>query len=718
MKWSRIPDNTRVVEIREFAEQVLFGRTLAEKLADPGELTDERPGASMAAPAMPGRPTELCFKSVVGGAGDGAGGFPGTRHLDRGDERGRVLHFFANHELLAVELMALVLLRFPEAPALFRRGVLKTLRDEQEHTRWYTGRMRACGVEFGELPVSGHLWRLLSGMTSPLDYVSGLPLTFEQANLDFSREYGRAFAAAGDSETAALLDRIHHDEIGHVAYGLKWFRKWKDPTLDDWEAYERQLKFPLSPSRAKGGALNIEGRRSAGLDDRFISELGVYGRSRGRAPTVHWFNPLAEAGLALGEGFQPTESQRILMEDLAVLPTYLAVRDDVVLVPRRPSTPFLTELVRAGFPVPEFEELAEGRIQAGSVIEGRALGGLSPWAWAPDSVALLGPMLDRVTPSRRPELRGFGSGREALYGKPWSVEFLRRWLGEVEPSSWLCGPEVCGVEVGELSEALDRVRRIREGGHHRVVVKADLGIAGGGMIRLWEPEVLPAQIRWMEGQLASGRRLVVEPWLERMADFSVQMERDRSGLRIVGYTGLVNDLRGQFQSNWAEPRMERRPPAAVVRALGGGEVPEDLAGRVHGLFRSIAERLEPELRRLGHEGPLGIDALVYRDASGVARLKPVVEINPRHTMGRLTLGLMRFVAPGRVGRFRLWTLKEVRAAGYADFKAFAEALRAEQPLKREGEPVPRCVSGAVCLNDPATARGWLGVWGVGKESQV
>ncbi len=238
------------------------------------------------------------------------------------------------------------------------------------------------------------------------------------------------------------------------------------------------------------------------------------------------------------------------------------------------------------------------------------------------------------------------------------------------------------------------------------------------MIRLWEPELLPAQMRWMEGQLASGRKLVVEPWLERLADFSVQMEMDASGLRILGYTGLVNDLRGQFQSNWAEPRMERRPPAAVVRALGAGQVPEDLAGRVHGMFRSIAGRMEPELRRLGHEGPLGIDALVYRDASGVARLKPVVEINPRHTMGRLTLGLMRFVAPGRVGRFRLWTLKEVRAAGHPDFRTFAEWLRTERPWTREGEPVPRLASGAVCLNDPATARGWLAVWEVGRESQV
>lgn len=705
-------DTAKPMEIREFAEQVLFGRTLAEKLSDPGEVTDLRPGPPMASPEMPGRPFDLLFKRVVGGAREPAGLFPGTRHLDRGEERGRVLHFFANHELLAVELMALALLRFPDAPPTFRRGLLKTLRDEQEHTRWYMDRMRACGVQFGELPVSGHLWRLLAGMKSPLDYVSGLPLTFEQANLDFSREYGRAFAAAGDTETAALLKRIHHDEIGHVAYGLKWFRRWKDPSLDDWQAYERQLQFPLSPSRAKGGDLNIEGRLAAGLDDRFIAELTVYGRSRGRAPTVHWFNPLAEAGIAFGPGYQPSDAQRTLVEDLSILPMYRAVRDDIVLVPRKPSTPFLTGLMQAGFAVPEFEEWVGGRIDGQGVLSERALGGLNPWAWSPDSIGSLGPLVEKVALSRRPALRPFDAARAALYGKPWSADFLRRWLGTVEPEDWLCDASVCGTTVTSPSEAWEAIDAIRARGQHRVGVKAELGLAGNNMIRLWEPEVLPAQRRWIEGQLASGRRLVVEPWLERLADFSVQLEMGREGVRGVGYTGLLNDLRGQFQSNWAEARFDRRPPSAVLRALGSDAVaklPRDIGGRLHGLYLGLAATLEPELRAIGHEGPLGIDAFVYRDAHGTARLKPVVEINPRHTMGRILLELMRAVAPGRTGRFRLRSLKEVRMEGYADFPAYAQHLASASPWKRQGEPVARLVSGAVCLNDPVTAKGWLAV---------
>src|SRR6266581_9091867 len=254
------------MELRDFAESILFGNTLEEKLSVPGAITDDRPGIPRTAPEAPGRPTELRFKM----RGQGKGEFPGLHRLDDPRERGRLLHFFANHELLATELMALVLLRFPEAPAAFRRGVLRTLKDEQDHTRLYLQRMRECGLQFGDLPVSGYFWRTVSTMENPMDYVASLSLTFEQANLDFCRHFARGFQAVGDEATAGLLDRIYRDEIGHVAYGLKWFRRWKNPDQSDWEAFCRQLKFPLSPQRAKGFSLNIEGRRAAGLDPAFI----------------------------------------------------------------------------------------------------------------------------------------------------------------------------------------------------------------------------------------------------------------------------------------------------------------------------------------------------------------------------------------------------------------------------------------------------------------
>jgi uncharacterized ferritin-like protein (DUF455 family) len=139
--------------------------------------------------------------------------------------------------------------------------VLQTLKDEQEHTRLYLERMKACGIEFGELPVSGYFWRCVAPMENPIDYVAGLCLTFEQANLDFARHFAHGFARVGDADTARLLEKIYRTKLA-TSLGLKWLRRWKNPGQSDWEAFCRQLKFPLSPQRAKGPALDIEGRRA------------------------------------------------------------------------------------------------------------------------------------------------------------------------------------------------------------------------------------------------------------------------------------------------------------------------------------------------------------------------------------------------------------------------------------------------------------------------
>jgi hypothetical protein len=121
------------------------------------------------------------------------------------------------------------------------------------------------------------------------------------------------------------------------------------------------------------------------------------------------------------------------------------------------------------------------------------------------------------------------------------------------------------------------------------------------------------------------------------------------------------------------------------------------------LFEDLVERLEPELRAAGFAGPLGIDAFAYRDAGGSCRVKPLVEINPRYTMGRLTLELMRHVAPGRCGTLRILNTAALRDAGTTDFLAFARGLQERSPLRFEGEPIPRISEGTLCLNDPARA---------------
>jgi uncharacterized ferritin-like protein (DUF455 family) len=344
------------MNIRELAERVLFGATLADKLVDLSDAHDEDRGASITTPDAPGRPKGL----EVGGASTRAKvAFPKLHELDREDKRGQVFHFFANHELLALELMALALLKFPDAPVGFRRGIVQTMADEQRHMQLYVDYMNRWGVELGHIPVNGYFWRCCAAMQSPLDYVTQMSMTLEQANLDYCLHYADAFRTIGDTDGAAALDEVCADEIGHVKHGVTWFDRLRPPGEDQFAAYARMLTPPLTVTRGKGLGFNEDARRKAGFDESFIAEMRVLTRPSGRPPAV-W---------ALDPG-----------HDHALLPAVLASGDDIVVVDRRPPLRVLTDLQAAGITLPAIAVIDGARPIPRAAIEQRQLAALRPWS--------------------------------------------------------------------------------------------------------------------------------------------------------------------------------------------------------------------------------------------------------------------------------------------------------------------------------------------------
>ena len=65
---------------------------------------------------------------------------------------------------------------------------------------------------------------------------------------------------------------MHEDEIGHVRVAASWLRRL-EPGLDEVEAYERAVPFPLGAARAKGRRFDEASRRRAGLGDALIEHV-------------------------------------------------------------------------------------------------------------------------------------------------------------------------------------------------------------------------------------------------------------------------------------------------------------------------------------------------------------------------------------------------------------------------------------------------------------
>jgi uncharacterized ferritin-like protein (DUF455 family) len=95
--------------------------------------------------------------------------------------------------------------------------------DEAKHHTILCERLEAFGVAFGDLPVHYGLFDSMRdtwhSLTARLSIVH---LVHEARGLDVNPGTIARFAKAGDEDSVATLQIIHHDEVTHVATGHRW----------------------------------------------------------------------------------------------------------------------------------------------------------------------------------------------------------------------------------------------------------------------------------------------------------------------------------------------------------------------------------------------------------------------------------------------------------------------------------------------------------------
>ncbi len=707
------------MEIRSFAESILYHSGIAAKLVDPGTLRDTDPGPAREVPVSPARELSVALR------GRRPPGFPTASALVDPTARGAALHFFANHELLALELMALVLLRFPDAPPAFRRGLVVTMRDEQRHLELYLARMAEHGVTLGDYGVSAFFWDALADARSPAAFAAGMSLTLEQANLDFACHFERAFATAGDAQSAAVLRIVRDDEVGHVRLGRHWFDKLTGAAGPDADAtlFDRwidALRPPLTPARARGMDFDVAGRLAAGLPPAFIERVRLARHSKGRPPVVHTFEPACELQLAHGRpGLVLPRAIAQLGRDLETLPVAWAHAEDVVLVRRAPPLELTARWADAGLAVPEFIEtpLDSATLPRDHPLRDTVLGDLRPWGWSPDAVARLAPCMAQVVGSpsffpaaqvNAPSEALLDPDRVALFRKTHWPTALAAWLESRAPDTTtvLAGRNL-GLTATTRREALDAIAALHATGRH-AVAKAPLGTAGRAAIRLLTSEGTPttAQRSWLDRCLGAQGAVQIMPWLDRVADLSVQFIVAPDGsVRVLGVTRFLTDARGQYLGTVLGRPSWGLPPDVQAFWHGADDAHVSVSRTLHDLALHVGKALS----KAGFAGAAGVDSLIYRDDT--LQLYPLLEVNPRMTLGHVGLALQRRLVPGRSGLLLLVGARDVRASGAESFVGLLAKLDAALPLALVGrDGAMRLGCGVVPLNDPTTAEVTLALW--------
>jgi hypothetical protein len=272
-------------------------------------------------------------------------------------------------------------------------------------------------------------------------------------------------------------------------------------------------------------------------------------------------------------------------------------------------------------------------------------------------------------------LRGLRESVADSSAWPWRDALPAEWLSK--ELGWRLAARLgegagCGVFCRGADEAAAAIRELSAGGP--VLLKAAHACAGRGQRRVMPGEMEDLTRGWLDGIMAEHGGVLVEPWLERVVDFSALYELDGAGdVKFHGMTVMENDEAGRFRGSRVAPKWGSLLEPEQARFLFGE------AGANEWFGERIPAALAAQMP--GYRGPVGVDAMVHRNAAGSLALRPVVEVNARMTMGRVAHELWKKL--GRPPRGRLRILR-----------------------RREWEQNPS----GLALNDPAAAREFVAVW--------
>jgi hypothetical protein len=213
----------------------------------------------------------------------------------------------------------------------------------------------------------------------------------------------------------------------------------------------------------------------------------------------------------------------------------------------------------------------------------------------------------------------------------------RRFSCELE-HEWQVGLAGAGP-VGSLDDVKQRIDHLCP--TSRWVIKAEFGMSGRERI-LGSGIPIDSQSRWIQKRVHDDGILFFEPWVDRIAEVGIQIEIPQTGSPVLlGVVPLLSDERGQYSGSEFAPKETEAIMATWGEAL------------------LIALQAASRAQQLGYFGPMGIDAMQYRDHEGVTRIRPLQDINARWTMGRLSLGWRRFLKAGESGFWRFGNVAPV-----------------------------------------------------------
>lgn len=149
----------------------------------------------------------------------------------------------------------------------------------------------------------------------------------------------------------------------------------------------------------------------------------------------------------------------------------------------------------------------------------------------------------------------------------------------------------------------------------RWVIKAEFGMSGRERC-VGAGQLTFATTNWVQRHLDDSGIVFFEPWVDRLDEVGILFDLPAQGpLTLVGVAPMLISPNGHYRGSWFALPPDKPPWW------------EDAV--------AVATRAAEAIQGVGYVGPLGMDAMLYRQPDGTPAVRPLQDINARWTMGRL-----------------------------------------------------------------------------------
>ena len=366
-----------------------------------------------------------------------------------------------------------------------------------------------------------------------------------------------------------------------------------------------------------------------------------------------------EHQLSAAGGWEPPESIRRLNAELATVWIAIADDGDFIRTPAQGESTFFEEMAAVG--LPNVRPVTNER-EITDLVE------LVPWGWTE-------------------EIRNRADQQGWNYSTPPQTVVTesnsRRFSFQCE-QEWNIGLEGA-VVIDSVETLAESIRRLPKG-DDRWVVKAEYSMSARERVLGQGSQLPEPTLHWAQKRIERDGVVFLEPWVDRIAEAGLQFTIPQSGKPVCeGVTPLLTGERGEYLGN-------RFAVHDDIESIWSSSI-------------ETAQQVALKLQAKGYFGPLGIDAVRYRDRDGELRLRPLQDINARYTMGWLALGFRGLLQPGETGTWlhlrqphaSIDKLKEWSTEIQQRLPAEARMIRTS-PWEINGKPVRQ---GTVVLRSPS-----------------